>query len=558
MSSDNPRALIVDDEVLVRGLTVRALSAAGFSCQDAADGGSAIERLQQERFDLLVTDLRMPVQNGYRLALAALELDPRPFIVVLTGVAEARLTQDLLLRGVEDVVFKPICYDLFAAKVKALMTRRSQHARSNSSKEESKSTELRKITLVELGKRIAEVSQIFPISQAALDVFNLTASDSSDAGQIAELIECDPALSAQILKIVNSSYYNQSGHAISSIRTAVIRVGQRQIGELALAHNALSALTKSRLSWLDANLSWKRSLAAGVAMEQLIAAGHHSDIEGGLHNAAIMHPLGRIVLGALFPDEYEAMIARCNQSSGCLRVEEQQIFPVPHGHVLTNVLQSWGVPTRATRPLTQLHASYETIEKLAEPERTRTQLLKVAVYLARLAVGGWEPWDTIEIPPARILEKLSATDPSDLIKQISEDVDSLCKSGIGSVPSPKGVLRAPSQGRNRPLAFHEVSGSSFAAIRILLTQMGRRVDVLSDPSRLDDRALVLDCRGVAASQLPHWVEGIPSQQCVVVTDSNHVRDYSEFQHVVSLPASVKQLEQCLQAATAPRAESVPA
>ena len=557
MKGKNLRALVVDDEMLVRDLTVRALSAAGFVCEDAPDGAEAMVRLKEKNFDLLITDLRMPGQNGYRLAIDALELDPRPFIVVLTGVAEPRIAQDLLLRGVEDIVFKPVSYDVLAAKVKALMTRCQQRSgRAASFEDEAKSEQQRKITLVELGKKISEVSQIFPISQAALDVFNMTSTGSGDAGQITELIECDASLCAQILKVVNSSYYNRSGQPISSIKTAVIRVGQRQIGELALAHNALAALAKSHFTWLDAHLSWKRSLAAGVAMERLVAAGHHDEIEGGLHNAAIMHPLGRIVLGTLFPNQYESMIGRCGESNSCLRTEEQKIFPVPHGHVLTNVLQSWGIPTRSTRPLTQLHASYAAIEQLSEPERTRTLLLKVAVHFARLAVGRWEPWDMVEIPPDDVLRSLAVTDVADLVKQISEDLDTLCKSGIGSVPTPRATAEAEPDPLDR-LGFCNAVGGSFSTIQMLLTRMGWRVDVVSDPQTLRDRPLVLNCIGAAGSQLPSWVRELPSEQCVIVTDHQHAGEYSDFQRVVALPASVKQLEQCLHADVR-QAEPVPA
>lgn len=559
MNSQSLRALVVDDELLVRTGTVRALSEIGFVCEEARDGTEAFERLKEKEFDLLVTDLRMPTQNGYRLALAVLDLEPRPFIAVLTGVADPRIAQDLLQRGVEDIVFKPISYDIFAVKVKALMDRRQQHQKlANSVRDVSKQATKRQIGLVELGKKISEVSEIFPISQAALDVFNMTSSGSSDAGQIADLIECDAALTAQILKLVNSTYYNRSGHGITLTKDAVVRVGQQQIGELALAHNALSALANSELPWLDTNLSWKRSLAAGVAMEQLVAAGHHSDIEGGLHNAAIMHPLGRVVLGALFPDEYETMIEKCKQSNSCLRLEEQQIFPVPHGHVLTNVLQSWGVPTRATRPLTQLHASYDALDKLAEPERTRTQLLKVAIYFARLAVGKWEPWDMLEIPPADVLEKLSIADPGDLVKQISEDVDLLCKSGIGSVPTPRVVRVTPPHSANRPLAFYDVAGNPFSTTKILLSQMGRRIDLLSDPAHVSGRALVLDCLASGRNQLPAWAEQLPRPQCVIVTAQKNASEFSDFENVVALPTSITRLEQCLDAAVVPQVEPVTA
>jgi CheY-like chemotaxis protein len=62
-------ALVVDDEDLVRKLTVRPLEGHGFVCTQASDGDEAARLLAKRRFHALVTDLRMPNGNGYNLAI---------------------------------------------------------------------------------------------------------------------------------------------------------------------------------------------------------------------------------------------------------------------------------------------------------------------------------------------------------------------------------------------------------------------------------------------------------------------------------------------------------
>lgn len=117
------RALVVDDEVLVRQLTVRALTAEGFRCQAAVDGVEALRMVDQNDYDLVVTDLRMPNGHGHGLAATLLAREHRPVIMVLTGFLEPRIARDLLARGVDDIVFKPADYGLFAVKASAFVKR---------------------------------------------------------------------------------------------------------------------------------------------------------------------------------------------------------------------------------------------------------------------------------------------------------------------------------------------------------------------------------------------------------------------------------------------------
>ncbi len=121
------QALIVDDEPAVRQLTVRALAPEGFQCHTASDGKEAKQLLKDATYDVVVTDLKMPNCNGHTLVTDLLQHSNRPVIVVLTGVLEPSLVKDLIIRGVEQIEFKPIDCLLFGAKVRALVSRYRLH-----------------------------------------------------------------------------------------------------------------------------------------------------------------------------------------------------------------------------------------------------------------------------------------------------------------------------------------------------------------------------------------------------------------------------------------------
>ncbi len=120
------RALVVDDEPVARRTVIFALSHEGFQCDAAVDGLDALEKLSKAQYDVVVTDLLMPQKHGHALTVQLLEnrRDGFPLIVVHTSVDNPRLTKDLIMRGVDDIVYKPTHYEAFAAKTRALVKRR--------------------------------------------------------------------------------------------------------------------------------------------------------------------------------------------------------------------------------------------------------------------------------------------------------------------------------------------------------------------------------------------------------------------------------------------------
>jgi CheY-like chemotaxis protein len=102
------RVLIAEDEQPVRELLVRALALDGHDVEAAPDGAAALERLSTEGpFDLLLTDIRMPVMDGIALALAAARDNPDLAIILMTGYAGERERAQGLDALVHDVVLKP-------------------------------------------------------------------------------------------------------------------------------------------------------------------------------------------------------------------------------------------------------------------------------------------------------------------------------------------------------------------------------------------------------------------------------------------------------------------
>lgn len=83
------RVLVVDDDRLVRHFMTESLRTLGYMVMDAADGQSAIERLNENAYDLLIVDFAMPGINGAEVARIARGLQPRLRILIVSGYADS-------------------------------------------------------------------------------------------------------------------------------------------------------------------------------------------------------------------------------------------------------------------------------------------------------------------------------------------------------------------------------------------------------------------------------------------------------------------------------------
>ena len=122
-----PRVLIADDEDSMRTLVARAIAMDGHDTVTAEDGAEALEILMREQgaFDLLLTDIQMPVTDGIALALAVARDFPNLTILLMTGFADQRERAYGLDAIAHDVVTKPFSVaDIRTAVAAALATRK--------------------------------------------------------------------------------------------------------------------------------------------------------------------------------------------------------------------------------------------------------------------------------------------------------------------------------------------------------------------------------------------------------------------------------------------------
>ena len=116
--------LVVDDEEAIRQALERFITRLGYRAVLARDGVTALERVAQHRFDLMLCDVRMPGVSGVELVPRVLERDPDVAIVMLTAVDEPRTAVECLKLGAYDYLIKPVDLDELELAMRTALRRR--------------------------------------------------------------------------------------------------------------------------------------------------------------------------------------------------------------------------------------------------------------------------------------------------------------------------------------------------------------------------------------------------------------------------------------------------
>ena len=103
----NYKILVVDDDPIIVKILEVILESKGYQVRLAANGSEAIEALDNEKFDLVITDLEMGDPDGIAVLRKAKELDPLITGVVITGNHDVSFAIEAIKAGVDDYVLKP-------------------------------------------------------------------------------------------------------------------------------------------------------------------------------------------------------------------------------------------------------------------------------------------------------------------------------------------------------------------------------------------------------------------------------------------------------------------
>jgi HD-like signal output (HDOD) protein/prolyl-tRNA editing enzyme YbaK/EbsC (Cys-tRNA(Pro) deacylase) len=208
------------------------------------------------------------------------------------------------------------------------------------------------LTLDEVADQLQRLYRLPPMPALALRILRLTTDSGASARELAELIEFDPSMSAQIMRYAGSALFNYPGQ-INSVQEAVTRVlGFDRVAHIALGIASVRAFEIPRKGMLGMDEFWRHSLYCAFVCQRLAASCGEDTALAYL--CGLLHNFGLVLIGHLFPAEFDELnqLREANPEASMHSLEQQvfgagdrqQLLAVGHGAIGSILHRLWQLP----------------------------------------------------------------------------------------------------------------------------------------------------------------------------------------------------------------------
>lgn len=321
------RILFVDDEpaLLEELQRLVQLGPGEWSLTFAPSGDVALELLSRQPFDVVVTDMRMPVLDGGASLLAAVR-DQYPRVARISLSDQADRETVLRTVGSAHRYLSRACEpaQLTVAIGETLAVRDTLH-----------NDALRAI--------VSRVQSLPSLPTLYIDILEELNRPEPRLMTIAQIVEHDVAMTAKLLQLVNSAYFGRPGRT-ADVQEAVQFLGVETLQALVLGVHVFSSMHCAARHFSPTGL-WRHSVAAS-SLAGAIARHEHasSPVVTEAITAGLLHDCGKLLLASVMPTEFDAIVIRARRESTPPWLVEQDALGCTHAEIGAYLLGLWGLP----------------------------------------------------------------------------------------------------------------------------------------------------------------------------------------------------------------------
>lgn len=221
---------------------------------------------------------------------------------------------------------------------------------------------------------IQDSLQLFSFPDIYFQISNMISDPRFSTNDIGLVIGRDPALTARLLKLVNSSLYGFQSR-VDRVSRAVTLVGMEEIKNLVIATSVVSKFSDIPSDLIDMTDFWLRSVKCGM-IAKLLAAESAVLHKERLFLAGLLHDIGSLVFYHKLPNQSLDVLLAANNDRRLIAEFEQDIIGFTHAEQGKILLKSWNLP----ESLYEAVGCYLTPEK-AEQHKLDAYLLSLAARL---------------------------------------------------------------------------------------------------------------------------------------------------------------------------------
>jgi len=267
---------------------------------------------------------------------------------------------------------------------------------------------------------IAIVGDLPSMPTVAGAVMKVSADPASSADDLRKVLDQDPALSARILKVANSSLYSFS-REVETLRHAITLLGFRTVENLVMAASLRDVFKNFGLA---EKLLWEHATLAGSVAGRLSSYGPIDVERESAFTAGLLHDLGKIALANTAREKYQKIVMRTYNEGMSFVDAERDEFGFDHAELGAAVADKWKLPSRLVDAIRYHHHTPDEYADLPQAESRLVALTSVVTRCAtRLGIGRRGPVDAInpaDLPAWQHLG-LSEADVDPVLELVSEE-----------------------------------------------------------------------------------------------------------------------------------------
>jgi HD-like signal output (HDOD) protein len=218
-------------------------------------------------------------------------------------------------------------------------------------------------------RRLRNITTLPTLPELVMRVMKVTADPRSTVAQVEEILAHDPAIVHKLLQVVNSPIFARPDRQGEwSLQEAIVRLGMRQVATIAQQIRVMNSLVRPQESQFDLQRFWAHSAGCALVAHRLVAQ-NRVRLRGSLDFndywiGALLHDIGKLVLGFFFWDRYAAILAQMAESGTSFRQAERDLGDVADHEYLGGLLL---LKSRATEGLVEAVRSHHSTGENPSP-----------------------------------------------------------------------------------------------------------------------------------------------------------------------------------------------
>lgn len=360
------KLLIVDDEENILKALWRELFEEDLEVETASSAEAALKLLEKERFEMVISDVRMPGMDGLRL-LEAIQLRfPYMNRAILSGFVDQSAALDALAKGIA-TAFIPKPWEknaLLTIIRKALEIQRT----------------LSEWKLLDV---VTHIENIPTLPRHYFELSRLLKKEAS-ARQVAELIQKDAGMTMRVLQVANSAFY--SWRKVTSVERAVTMIGMDGIRNILLLTSILSKLNMNREDMGILSEIMAQSQVVNKYVVEFHQKRAKTAIPESLACVAVLQDIGKILMLQYLPDQLKTIRSNGGAPSWSEffnREQERGYTQCTHQEIGAYFLKWWNLPDEMVEAVLFHHTPWRASED-------RRELLETLEYLEGLVAWAWD------------------------------------------------------------------------------------------------------------------------------------------------------------------------